>query len=72
MLFNNKEDFQKEYERFIKEEIKPAKKNGMSAFIYTQISDVEEEMNGFITYDRKEIKVDIDTIKKANDSINED
>jgi len=72
LLFNNKEDFQKEYERFIKEEIKPAKKNGMSAFIYTQISDVEEEMNGFITYDRKEIKVDIDTIKKANDSINED
>ena len=72
LLFNNKEDFQKEYERFIKEEIKPAKKNGMSAFIYTQISDVEEEMNGFVSYDRKEIKVDIDVIKKANDSIDED
>ena len=41
LLFNNKEDFQKEYERFIKEEIIPAKKDGMSAFIYTQISDVE-------------------------------
>ena len=72
LLFNNKEDFQKEYQRFIKEEIIPAKKNGMSAFIYTQISDVEEEMNGFISYDRKEIKVDIDVIKKANDSIDED
>ena len=72
LLFNNKEDFQKEYEKFIKEEIKPAKKNGMSAFIYTQISDVEEEMNGFVSYDRKEIKVDINTIKKANDSIDED
>ena len=69
LLFNNKEDFQKEYERFIKEEIIPAKKNGMSAFIYTQASDVEEEMNGFVSYDRKEIKVDIDVIKKANDSI---
>ena len=69
LLFNNKEDFQKEYERFIKEEIIPAKKDGMSAFIYTQISDVEEEMNGFISYDRKEIKVDINKIKEINDTI---
>ena len=69
LLFNNKEDFQKEYIRFINEEIKPSKENGMSAFIYTQISDVEEEMNGFVTYDRKEIKVDIDKIKEINDSI---
>ena len=69
LLFNNKEDFQKEYERFIKEEIVPAKKNGMSAFIYTQLSDVEEEMNGFVTYDRKEIKVDIPKIKELNDLI---
>ena len=69
LLFNNKEDFQKEYERFIKEEIVPAKNNGMSAFIYTQLSDVEEEMNGFVSYDRKEIKVDILKIKELNDLI---
>ena len=69
LLFNNKEDFQKEYERFINEEIIPAKKNGMSAFIYTQLSDVEEEMNGFVSYDRKEIKVDIDKIKAINEAI---
>ena len=69
LLFNNKEDFQKEYQRFIYEEIKPAKENGMSAFIYTQLSDVAEEMNGFITYDRKEIKVDIDKIKRINEEI---
>ena len=41
----------------------------MSAFIYTQLSDVEEEMNGFITYDRKEIKVDPKVIKQINDTI---
>lgn len=69
LLFNNKEDFQKEYERFIKEEIIPCKNKGMSAFIYTQISDVEEEMNGFISYDRKEIKVDVDRIKAINEAI---
>ena len=69
LLFNNKKEFQKEYERFIKEEIVPAKNNGMSAFIYTQLSDVEEEMNGFVSYDRKEIKVDIPKIKELNDLI---
>ena len=68
LLFNNKEDFQREYARFINEEIVPAKKHGMSGFIYTQISDVEEEMNGFITYDRKEIKVDISVIREINES----
>ena len=69
LLFNNKEDFQKEYIRFINEEIKPAKNNGMSGFIYTQLSDVEEEMNGFITYDRKEVKVDIPVIREINESL---
>ena len=68
LLFNNKEDFQKEYKRFIEKEIIPAKEHGMSGFIYTQISDVEEEMNGFITYDRKEIKVDIPVIREINES----
>ncbi len=68
LLFNNKEDFQKEYIRFVNEEIKPAKERGMSGFIYTQLSDVEEEMNGFVTYDRKEIKVDIPVIKEINES----
>ena len=69
LLFNNKEDFQKEYERFIKNEILPAKENGMAGFIYTQIRDVEEEMNGFVSYDRKEIKVDVNKIKELNDLI---
>ena len=69
LLFNNKEDFQNEYARFIKEEIKPNVSKGLSAFIYTQLSDVEEEMNGFITYNRQEIKVDIPVIKKINDEI---
>lgn len=67
LLFNNKEGYQKEYLRFVNEEIKPNIKKGLAAFIYTQFSDVEEEMNGFITYDRKEIKVDVPLIKEAND-----
>ena len=33
---------------------------GLSASIYTQVSDVEDEVNGIFTYDRKETKLDGD------------
>ena len=41
----------------------------MSAFIYTQLSDVETEKNGFVSYDRKRVKCNALVIKKANESI---
>ena len=44
-------------------------KRGFSAGIYTQTTDVELEINGLITYDRKEIKVLENEIKKANKKI---
>lgn len=37
------------YER----EVLPAVKEGLSATVYTQLSDVEEEINGILTYDRR-------------------
>jgi len=39
-------------------EIIPALQTGVSALVYTQISDVEDETNGLITYDRRRVKVD--------------
>jgi hypothetical protein len=36
---------------------------GLSAAIYTQTTDVEGEVNGLMTYDRKVIKLDPDTIR---------
>lgn len=44
--------------------IREQKKKGLAASIYTQTSDVEEESNGFITYDRKVIKSDISKLRK--------
>ena len=44
-----KEDFEKLY----KEQIFPAWKKGLAAAIYTQVSDVEGEVNGLLTYDRE-------------------
>lgn len=65
----SKEELLKEYKAFVERDIKPNIKDGLSAFIYTELSDVEDELNGFITYDRKVEKIDANDIKKINDSI---
>ena len=36
-----------------RESIVPAVETGLCAAIYTQVSDVEDEVNGLITYDRR-------------------
>lgn len=43
--------------------------NGLSCSIYTQISDVEREINGLVTYDRKVEKMNLDQVKKINQDI---
>ena len=40
------------------EEVLPCVKNGLCAAVYTQVSDVEDEINGLVTYDRKLCKLD--------------
>ena len=37
-------------------EVIPARMRGLSASVYTQLSDVEEEVNGILTYDREVCK----------------
>ena len=39
---------------------------GLSASVYTQVSDVEEEINGLVTYDRKVEKLDRETVFELN------
>jgi beta-galactosidase/beta-glucuronidase len=41
-------------------------KNGLSAAVYTQTTDVEGEVNGFMTYDRKVMKMPIDKLNAVN------
>ncbi len=40
-------------EKLYREEILPCIEKGLCAAIYTQVSDVEDEINGLLTYDRK-------------------
>jgi hypothetical protein len=43
-------------------------KQGISAAIYTQVTDVEGEINGLMTYDRNETKI-FDSIKEVNERL---
>ncbi len=45
------------------------KKYGISAAVYTQLSDVEGEINGLVTYDRKVEKFDRAFMKEVNDRV---
>jgi beta-galactosidase/beta-glucuronidase len=38
---------------------------GLAATVYTQLSDVEDELNGLLTYDREVLKIDEDVVRAA-------
>ena len=42
---------------------------GFSAAIYTQTTDVEIEVNGLMTYDRRVDKVEIPRIREINQQV---
>ena len=46
------------------EQIRPAIAQGLSAAVYTQLSDVEHELNGLVTYDRSVVKLPVQTLRK--------
>ena len=57
-LFERQEDYMDALEKLYREEIIPAVRNGLCGAVYTQLSDVEDETNGLLTYDRRVCKVD--------------
>lgn len=56
-FFEKQADFEDALEKLYLEEIVPAVEKGLCAAILTQVSDVEDETNGLLTYDRKICKV---------------
>ena len=56
----SQEAFMDALETLYLEQIVPLVKEGLCATVYTQVSDVEEEINGLFTYDREVLKVDKD------------
>ena len=67
--FDTCEEFEAAFRKLYGEEIKPLISQGISALVYTQVSDVEDETNGLLTYDRKVLKVDSEKIKSLMDQL---
>lgn len=63
--FKNSKQTTQQYIKYA-EELKRLVKAGFSGAIYTQTTDVEGEVNGFMTYDRKVDKMNVDDIRKVN------
>lgn len=51
------------------EQVLPLLAKGLSVAIYTQLSDVENETNGLLTYDRAVLKVDESTMRQINEAL---
>lgn len=47
------------YRKLYEAQIIPAKEKGLAACVYTQLSDVEDEVNGLVTYDRRAVKLPV-------------
>ncbi len=47
-------------------QVGPAIDQGLSAFVYTQLADVEQETNGLVTYDRRVTKIDPALVHASN------
>ena len=66
--FNTEKEVTDEYLKYA-QMLKDYIPKGFSAAVYTQTTDVEIEVNGLMTYDRKVIKLDEAQLKRMNSSI---
>ncbi|HAK45192.1 MAG TPA: glycoside hydrolase family 2, partial [Spirochaeta sp.] len=66
---SSRESLREGYTNLIRRQLIPLIKKGLGAAVYTQLTDVEIESNGFFTYDRKVQKIPAETVKALNDEI---
>lgn len=67
--YHSTEELTQNYKRLWEEEIYPNLQYGLCSAIYTQTSDIEEEINGVLTYDREIVKLDEEQVKEMNDKL---
>lgn len=66
LMFGSLAKLSAAYEKLHKKQVIPLIEKGLSGTIYTQVSDVENEVNGIYTYDRAVLKMDEDMLKRIN------
>ncbi len=67
--FNDKAEYSNAIAKLYRNEIIPAIKNGLCASVYTQLSDVEDETNGLLTYDRRVLKVEAEEMQGLSNEL---
>ena len=66
-MYHTEAEFMDAYCKLFEGEVIPhMEKQRLSASVYTQVSDVEEELNGLLTYDRRVCKADAQRLRKLN------
>lgn len=61
----DEQDYVARFRRKMEEVIRQAKEEGLSASVYTQTTDVEDEINGLLTYDRAQSKASPEALAKV-------
>lgn len=69
--FDSKESLSAALTRLYDKVLYAAEQHGLSAAIYTQLSDVEQEENGLISYDRRTLKIVPEVIQQINKELAE-
>ncbi|MDD4316346.1 MAG: glycoside hydrolase family 2 TIM barrel-domain containing protein [Clostridia bacterium] len=67
--YYDQESYQQAYIKLFESKILPLIPKGLCATVYTEVSDVEDECNGLLTYDRRVIKLDVEKIMELNDKL---
>ena len=68
-IFPDRQAFNDGLKQLYEEDVIANIPKGLSACVYTQVSDVEDEVNGLLTYDRRVQKVDETMIKEINGKV---
>lgn len=68
-VFADKQSFNNGVKQLFERDVIAKIPKGLSASVYTQVSDVEDEVNGLLTYDRKVMKVDANLMKEINSKV---
>ena len=62
----SREELTARYKKLQLGAVLPQLQKGLSALVYTQLTDVEDEVNGLFTYDRTAIKPDANAVRSVN------
>ncbi|MBO4915157.1 MAG: glycoside hydrolase family 2 [Oscillospiraceae bacterium] len=69
-MYDSAADWQKDYVKLYEEQVLPLiETEGLSATVYTELSDVEDELNGLLTFDRRVCKAEDRKLRPLNEKL---